>query len=100
MIGSVNVIVAAFVSEAMKVPVAILWPQKGPRKWKLGVAPVANWHSRQSEIIHQLMRQPPKALPMGSGLCTIWRQACRSPFPTVPSGIAKDQISPTASHCD
>ena len=56
----------------------------------------ANWHSRQPEIVHQLMRQPPKALPMGSGLCTIWRQACSPPFPTVPSGIARDQISPIA----
>ena len=30
MIGSVKVIEAAFVSEPMKVPIAILWPQKGP----------------------------------------------------------------------
>ena len=30
MIGSAKVIEAAFVSEAMKVPIAILWPQKAP----------------------------------------------------------------------
>ena len=30
MIGSVKVIEAAFVSELMKVPIAILWPQKDP----------------------------------------------------------------------
>ena len=101
MIGSVKLIEAAFVSEPMKVPIAILWPQKGPPlNCELGVAPVTNWHSRQSEIIHQLMRLPPKALPIGSGLCTIWRQACSPPYPTVSSGIARDQVSPTASYCD
>ena len=30
MITSVKVIEAAYVSELMKVPIAILWPQKGP----------------------------------------------------------------------
>ena len=30
MIGLVKVIEAVFVSEPMKVPIAILWPQKGP----------------------------------------------------------------------
>ena len=30
MIGSVKVAEAAVVSEPMKVPIAILWPQKGP----------------------------------------------------------------------
>ena len=33
MIGSVKVIEAAFVSEPMKVSIAILWPQKGPQEW-------------------------------------------------------------------
>ena len=71
MMGSVKMIQAAFVSEPMKGPKATLWPQKLPRNCELGVAPFTNWLSRQPEIIHQLMRQPPKALPMGSGLCTI-----------------------------
>ena len=30
MIGLIKVIEAAYVSEPMKVPIAILWPQKGP----------------------------------------------------------------------
>ena len=30
MIGSVKMKEAAYVSEPMKVPIAILWPQKGP----------------------------------------------------------------------
>jgi len=58
------------------------------------VAPVVNWHSRQPEIIHQLMRQPPKVLPMGSGLCTIWWQACSPTFPMVPSGNSKESNMP------
>ena len=32
MIGWVEVIEAGFVSEPMKVPIAILWPQKGPQE--------------------------------------------------------------------
>ena len=84
MIGSVKVIEATVVSEPMKVPIAILWPQKGPQNCELGVAPVANWHSRQPKIIHQLMRQPPKVLQMGSDLCTIWGQECSLPFPWYP----------------
>ena len=42
MIGLVRVIDAADVSEPMKVPITILWPQKG----LLEVAPVTSWHSR------------------------------------------------------
>ena len=57
----------AFV-KSLRVPLAILWPQKGPRSCELREAPVANWHNRQPGIIHQLMRRPPKALPMGLGL--------------------------------
>ena len=58
MIGSVKVIEAAVDSEPMKVAIAILWPQKAPF-WscELGVAPVAKWHNRQLEILHQLMGQ-------------------------------------------
>ena len=49
---------------------------EAPSPWscELRVAPVANWHNRQPGIIHQLMRQPPNARPMGLGICTIWRQ--------------------------
>jgi len=80
MIGSAWVIAAAIDIEPMKVPIAILYRLKGSWNWELGVAPVANWHSRQPEIMYQLMRQPPKALPMGSGLFTIWRETCSPPF--------------------
>ena len=99
MIGLARVIDAAGVSEPMNVPISC-GLRRASWNCELGVAPVVNWHSRQPEIIHQLMRQPPKVLPMGSGLCTIWRQAYSPPFPMAPSGIARDQISTTASHCN
>ena len=54
MIGLVKVIEAADFSEPMKVPIAILWPQKGPWNCQLGIAPVTMWHSRQPEIINLL----------------------------------------------
>ena len=48
------------------VPVASEAPP--PQSCELGVAPVANWHSRQPGIMHQLMRQPPTSLAVDSGL--------------------------------
>ena len=98
MMGPVKVIEAAIDSGPMKDPIAILWPQKGPRSCELGVAPVSNWHSRQPEIVHQLISHLPKALPIGSSLCTTWRQAYSPSFPRVPLGIARDLTSTRASH--
>ena len=73
-VGTVKMTVVALIWKPLWVPLANLWPQKCPRSCELRVAPVANWHNRQPGIIHQLMRQPPKALPMGLGLCKIWRR--------------------------
>ena len=48
---------------------------EGPPGSASQVAPVVKWHNRQPPgITHQLMRQPPNALPMGLNLCTIRRR--------------------------
>src|SRR3978361_1755771 len=38
--------------------------------------PVTNWQNRCTWIIPQVICQPPRELPMGSGHCTAWRPAC------------------------
>ena len=66
--GSNNVKTLA---SSLSYPVASEGCPPPPRSCELRVAPVANWHNRQPRIIHQLMRQPSNALPMGLGLCAI-----------------------------
>ena len=100
-VGTVKMTVVAVNWNPLKAPLAILWPQNPPPppplSCELRVAPFANLHNRQPGIIHQLMRQPPKALPMGLCLCTIWRRACSAPFPTVPSGNSREQTGKSVS---
>ena len=91
MIGSVKVIEGAVVSEPMKVPLASLWPQKGPPELRArnGSSRALAWQAARDDKPADGAASPSAT----NGFGPLY-------YLSVPSGIARDRTGTIALHSD